>query len=287
MTTLAPNAPPQAFVDPRPESAGLDNGTDLTYFASIYSMPGTGPLLPDSRATRYTRHLVRVTGTSIKWFGVVIPESVESSILSAVPHIFFTPTPIQGGYNDGSYDSFVGWGRLWDDYTSRIGGLLTASGVNQILVIPFYKTSQAYNLDTFLKNWREAVSAVVTAAINATNPYYLGGVFSFDRLYSSSFSNGINAHWAFNTRGLGVQAMTPLIFDLDGQAQTGGSNWRPPNGIIYQNRIPPSGINPEGLNWYVGSRWKIFDVLEPTTSHYSHHACSQYLLYHGLRQYCK
>jgi hypothetical protein len=87
MTTLAPNAPPQAFVDPRPESAGLDNGTDLTYFASIYSMPGTGPLLPDSRATRYTRHLVRVTGTSIKWFGVVIPESVESSILSAVPHI--------------------------------------------------------------------------------------------------------------------------------------------------------------------------------------------------------
>jgi hypothetical protein len=286
MSTPAPNALPQAFVDPRPEIAGLDNGTDLTYFASVFSMPGTGPLLTDSRATRYTRYLIRVTGTSIKWFGVVIPESVESSVLSAVPHIFFTPTPIQGGYSDATYDSFLAWGRLWDDYTSRIGGLLTASGVNQILVIPFYKTSQAYNLDTFLKNWREVVSAVVTAAINALNPY-VTRAFSFERLYSSSFSNGINAHWAFNTRGLGVHAMTPMIFDLDGQAQTGGSNWRPHNGVIYQNRVAPHGVNPDGLNWYVGSRWKIFDVLEPTTSQYSHHACSQYLLFHGLRQYCK
>jgi hypothetical protein len=50
MSTPAPNALLQAFVDPRPEIAGLDNGTDLTYFASIFSMPGTSSLLrPPSR----------------------------------------------------------------------------------------------------------------------------------------------------------------------------------------------------------------------------------------------
>jgi hypothetical protein len=145
MANLADSSSPQAFVDPRPENAGLDNGTDLTYFASVYSMPGVDPLLPDSKATRYTRQLIRVTGTSIKWFGVVIPESVVSTVSSAVPHIFFTPTPIQGHYYDQTYDSF-GWGRLWDDYTSRIGGLLTASGVNQILVIPFYKNSRGWGV---------------------------------------------------------------------------------------------------------------------------------------------
>jgi hypothetical protein len=287
MNTLAADSPPQAVVDPWPENVSLDDMTDLTYFASIYSMPGSGPLLPDSRVTHYSRQLVRATGTSIKWFGVVVPESVGASVASAIPHIFFTPTPIQGGYSDQTYDSFIGWGQLWIDYTSRIGGLLTASGVNQILVIPFYKTSQAYGLGSFLKNWQQVVTAVITAAVNATNPYYISAPYTFERLYSSSFSNGINAHYQFNSQGIGVHKMTPMVFDLDGQAQTGGSSWRPSNGVIYQNRQPPGGINPHGLNWYVGSRWKIVDVLEPTTSTYSHHACSQYLLFHGLRTYCK
>jgi len=287
MNKLAADPPPTAIVDPWPESVSLDDMTQLTYFAGIHSMPGAGPLLPDSKLTHYTRQLIRVTGTSIKWFATVVPESVGATVDSAVPHIFFTPTPIQGGYSDQTYDSFRGWERLWFDYTSRIGGLLTASGVNQILVIPLYKTSQAYNLGSFLKNWQQVVAAVVTAAVNATNPYYLSAPFTFERLYSSSFSNGINVHYAFNSQGIGVHKMTPIVFDIDGQAQTGGSSWRPSNGVIYQNRHAPGGVNPVGLNWYVGSRWNIFDLLEPTTSTYSHHACSQYLLCHGLRTYCK
>ena len=96
MNKLAADAPPQAFVDPRPEDSGLDNGTDLTYFASVYSMPGTGPLLPDSKATQYTRHLIRATGASIKWFGVVIPEAVGSTVTSAIPHIFLRRHPFKG-----------------------------------------------------------------------------------------------------------------------------------------------------------------------------------------------
>jgi len=65
---------------------------------------------------------------------------------------------------------------LWDDYTDRIGGLLSASGVNQVLVIPFYKTSKAFNLGLFLTNWQDVVSAVVTAAVSDMNPYHLARI---------------------------------------------------------------------------------------------------------------
>ena len=89
MNRLAADSPPQAIVDPWPESVGLDDMTQLTYFAGIHSMPGSGPLLPDFKVTHYTRHLIRATGTSIKWFATVVPESVGATVASAVPHIFF------------------------------------------------------------------------------------------------------------------------------------------------------------------------------------------------------
>ena len=287
MNQLAADPPLGAFVDPRPAAKSMEDVSELTSFASVASMPGSAPLVPASQATEYSRRLIRVSGSSIKWFGVVLPKSVGTSAGVAIPHLFFTPTPIQGHYYDNKYDSFDGWGQLWSDYTSRIGGLMTASGVQQILVIPIYKTSQAYGLGSFLSNWQDVISAVVTAAVNDINPYYLRDTFSFSRIYSSSFSNGVNAHQAFNSHGTGAKGMTSMIFDLDGQAQTGGSNWRPSNGIIYQNRGSPTGVNPDGFNWYVGSRWSLFDRIQPETSKYSHHACSQFLLYHGLRQYCK
>lgn len=287
MNQLAADPPLSAVVDPRPANVGKDDATDFTSYATSASMPGTAPLEVGSQATSYSRRLVRATGSSITWFGVVMPAAVSSTAGMAIPHVFFTPTPIQGGYQDRNYDSFTGWGKLWDDYTSRIGGLVTASGVQQILVIPFYKTSQAYGLGSFLSNWREVIAAVVTAAINDINPYYLRDTYSFSRLYSSSFSNGVNAHQAFNNHGTGAKAMTTMVFDLDGQAQTGGSHWRPPNGVIYHNRAAPRSVNPDGFNWYVGGRWSAFDKIQPETSRYSHHACSQFLLYHGLRQYCK
>jgi hypothetical protein len=163
---------------------------------------------------------------------------------------------------------------------------LSASGVNQVLVIPFYKTSQAYDLGLFLTNWQDVIAAVVTAAVSDMNPYYLSGAFSFSSIVSASFSNGVGAHRGFNNRAIGAQDMTSVLFDLDGQAQTGGSNWRPPNGIIYLNTPAPGGTNPQGSNWFVGGRWSLFDQVQPqTSSRYSHHACSQFLLFHGLSQF--
>ncbi|GLS21818.1 hypothetical protein GCM10007874_48350 [Labrys miyagiensis] len=261
----------------------VDNVASVPFFAAVSSMPGRAPLIPMSQPTVYSRRLVAVTGTSIKWFGVLVPASVVLTIGSASPHLFFTPTPIQGGYTDGNYDSFAGWTKLWDDYTDRIGGLISAAGVNQVLVIPFYKTSQGYNLGSFCDDWSDVVSAVVTAAMNDINPYALRDTFVFSSIYTSSFSNGVNAHRSFQTRGVGTDNMTARIFDLDGVAQTGGSTWRPAKGIIYQNRPSPSGDNPMGSSWYVGGRWANFDAVVPNVStRYSHWACSAYLLYHGL-----
>ena len=282
MNQLAVDPPLGAVVADPPGNYDQDLVSRNPFFAAPVSMPGTGPLVPTIAVTEYSRRLVSVKGSSIKWFGVVLPSAVGSSAASAVPHIFFTPTPIQGGYLDSNYDSFSGWGQLWDDYTDRIGGLLSASGVNQILVIPFYKTGQAYGLGSFLANWQDVISAVVTAAVNDINPYYLSDAYSFSSIISASFSNGIGVHYSFNSGASGAHAMTSVLFDLDGQAQTGGSNWRPSNGIIYLNRSAPGGTNPQASNWYVGGRWGLFDAVQPQTSQYSHHACSQFLLFHGL-----
>lgn len=286
MNQLASEPPLTARVRNVKNPADEDDIVEVPYAASVASMPGRQPLEPVQLTAAYSRRLVRVAGSSIRWFGVVLPDRVGATAASAVPLVFFTPTPKQGGYHDGSYDSFQGWGQLWLDYTSRIGGLMSAAGGNQILVLPFYKTMQSYDLGTFLKNWREVISAVVTAAVNDINPYDLPGPYTFDRLYSASFSNGLNAHFIFNSRGEGVRAMTTLVFDLDGQAMTGGSHWHPGNGIIYNN-VAPGRENPVGTNWYVGGRWGLFDKVQPETSRYSHHACSQFLLFHGLRQYAR
>lgn len=253
-------------------------------FAEPGSVPGHEQLAPYQVAVEYSRRLVMVTGSSIRWFGVVLPTPVGNTLDTAIPHLFFTPTPIQGGYRDDRYDSFAGWGQLWDDYTSRIGGLLAASAANQVLVIPFYKTGQMNDLGVFLTHWQEVISKVVTVAVNDMNPYYMPGAFSFGSINSSSFSNGVTAHRGFNTRGADAAAMTAVLFDLDGQAQTGGSSWRPPNGVIYHN-TGIQGANPRGRNFHVGGRWRRFDTEVGPTSQYSHHACSQYLLAHGLSEF--
>jgi len=281
MNRLASDPLASATVASSVGSYAQDFVTSNPIFADPPSLPGQAPLRPVGQKVEYSRRLVSYSGSSIKWFGVLVPSNVGNPA-TAIPHIFFTPTPIQGGYRDENYDSFGGWEQLWHDYTDRIGSLIAASGVNQILVVPFYKTMQAYALGSFLQDWQETISAVVTAAFNDMNPYYVQGSYSFDKIVSGSFSNGVNAHRNFHTMGVGASDMTKVLFDLDGVAQTGGSNWRPSKGIIYQNRGSPTGQNPMGNNWYVGGRWKDFDQYKPQTSQYSHHACSEHLLYHGL-----
>jgi hypothetical protein len=251
------------------------------YVADPGTLPGRGVIDVTVVNSAYTRRLVRVEGSSITWFGVVMPNDVPGT----VPHLNFTPTPIQGHYYDNTYDSFGGWGQLWDDYTSVIGGQLAASGADQILIIPFYRTAQAGNLGDFLSNWREVVSAVATAAIDSVDPLRLRDSYRFDRIVSSSFSNGYVAHQQFNLKAAGAGAMTDVIIDLDGQA--GGSHWRPSNGVIYLNQAVPGAMNPVGgMHWYVGGRWssKFTPLYGGRTN--THAACRNHLLYHALWLYC-
>jgi hypothetical protein len=272
----------RALVVRAPEGMPEDMRTSTAIVVDVTSVSGIGPMRSTRQAAPYFRRLVRVTGSSIKWFGVVIPTSGAGAEAGTVPHLNFTPTPIQGGYQDSSYEAFGGWAQLWEDYTSMIGGQLAASGANQILIIPIYRTSQQRDLGDFFTNWKEVVSAVITVAKADVDPSYAGNTFVFRRIVSSSFSNGWVAHQAFHTRAVGAAAMTDVLFDLDGVA--GGSNWQPPMGIIYQNRAPIRG-NPVGNLWYVGGRWADFKQYYGGNMN-THATCRNHLLYHGLWLKC-
>lgn len=248
--------------------------------ADPFQLRGTAQFDPIVVGFDYIRKLVRVEGSSIKWFGVVFRSSA-GLMSGGIPHLNFTPTPIQGGYSDSTYDSFGGWGNLWRDYTHVIGSQMVAAGVDQILVIPFYKTSQQRDLGDFLINWKEVVTKVVEAAIFSVDIFFLRDGYTFDSIVSSSFSNGWVAHQVFNDKATGAASMNQMIVDLDGIA--GGSNWTPPNGVIYRNRPAPIKTNPVGNAWYVGGRWsKKFTTLYG--GHVNTHAfCRNHLLYHALK----
>jgi hypothetical protein len=269
---------------PGPVTASVvssDTGnSQLWVVAEPSSLDGTGPLQPRSISPPLTRKLVSVSGTSIKWFGVVVPLDNSGGIIGGAPHLFFTPSPWQGGYQDPGYDRFALWHGLWDKYTSAIGSQLVVSGVPQILVIPFYRNSQSGNLGAFLTNWREAISAVLTVAVDSIDPLFLRDKFEFDKIFSSSFSNGIVTHKNFNTSGAGAGSMTRIAFDLDGQAA--GSRWRPSKGVVYLNTPAPSGLNPVGTSWYVGGRFAQIRQRYPGTI--DHNLCP-FLLLHGLSNF--
>jgi hypothetical protein len=161
-----------------------------------------------------------------------------------------------------------------------MGSQLVVSGAPQILVIPFYTNAQTGNLGGFLTNWREAVTAVLTVAISATDPLFLRDKFQFSQIFTSSFSNGITSHRNFNLQGAGAASMTRIAFDLDGQAA--GSSWRPGRGVIYANTGAPHGVNPEGNLWHVGGR---FGHIQPSYPGTSDHNLCPFLLLHGLSRF--
>jgi hypothetical protein len=227
----------------------------------------------------YWRQLVRVEGCSIRWFGVVIPADGPLDT-SWIPHVNFTPSPWQGGYLDPGYESFESWGKLWGDYTEVIGSQVSAARAKQFLVIPFYKNGQVSNLGDFLVNWRETITAVLTAALNKLDPYALRDTYSYSEIECSSFSNGYMAHQQFYSKGSGVAAAARAVYDLDGVA--GGSHWTPAKGVIYRNQMAPRGVNPEGLIYYVGGRWSDFQRVYGGPLN-THACCRNHLLYHGLR----
>lgn len=257
-----------------------DVNSQLWVVADPLTLDGTGPIQTRAISPPLTRKLVRVTGTSIKWFGVVLPLDQDGHLIGGEPHIFFTPSPWQGGYFDPGYSAFTSWNNLWDKYTSAMGSQLVASGAPQILVIPFYKNSQTGSLGEFLNNWQEVITAVITAAIDRVDPLYLRDRFEFTSICTSSFSNGITTQQNFNMRGNGVASMTRVAFNLDGQAS--GNNWNPARGVAYLNTPPSGGVNPVGRHWHVGGRLGPLHTAHPHSS--THNLCP-FLLIHGMTRF--
>ena len=249
------------------------------------SVFGNGQLEVLTGQISYIRRLVRVENCSISWFGVLLKFSDLGAFFAREPHVFFTPTPVQGGYSEGTYDSFGGnppWTRLWHDYTWGMGRQICLASSDQILVIPFYRTSQHGDLGNFLGNWKEVLEKVITAAIDSIDVLQLRDAYTFDTICTSSFSNGWKPHSQFyGAAGNAVR----YAFDLDGQAAKPPSNWQPPNGIAYRDLPPPRGLNPVGNSIYVGNRWKNFYRYWPEGFR-SHSACASYLLFHGVWNYC-
>jgi hypothetical protein len=274
MNQLAGPAPVAATV------VSGDENSQLWVVADPSSMPGVEAIRTRDISPTLTRKLVRVTGTSIKWFGVVLPKNAAGTLSGGSPHVFFTPAPWQGGYQDGTYDQFAAWNGLWDKYTSIMGSQLAASGAPQILVIPFYTNAQSGKLGDFLNNWKEVLSAVLTAAINSVDPLFLRDTYQFQNIYSSSFSNGITSLQNFHTKGAGAADMTRMVYDMDGQAS--GSQWRPGNGVIYLNTRAPNSVNPSGQKWYVGGR---FAQMRPRYAGTIDHNLCPFLLLHGLSNF--
>jgi len=257
-----------------------DVHSHLWVVADPLSMDGTRPLQTRGVSPSLTRKLIRVRGTSIRWFGVVVPLDQSGHVIGGEPHLFFTPSPSQGGYYDPGYNAFTSWIDLWNKYTSAMGSQLVASGAPQILVIPVYKNSQASNLGEFLNNWQEVISAVLTEAVCSVDPFFLRDRFEFTSISTSSFSNGIVTHQNFNMRGAGVASMTRVAFNLDGQAS--GNHWNPARGVVYLNTPPPRGVNPVGRHWHVGGRLGPLRAGHPQSS--DHNLCP-FLLLHGLTRF--
>jgi len=273
MNQLATQGPPVATI------ASGDVSSQLWVVAEPNSVDSGGTLVPRDISPSLTRKLVSVDNSSVKWFGVVIPLNQIGGVAGGLPHIFFTPSPNQGGYHDGAYDQFTRWNGLWDKYTSAIGSQLVVSGAPQILVIPFYKNSQVGNLGSFLSNWREVISEVVSVCINSIDPLFLRDRYEFNGIYTSSFSNGIATHQNFNTQGTGVSSMTRVGFDLDGQAS--GSHWHPSGGVVYKNtRAAQSNSTP--THFHVGGR---FGQMRPRYPGTSDHNMCPFLLLHGLTRF--
>jgi peptidoglycan hydrolase-like protein with peptidoglycan-binding domain len=124
---------PTATVTPLPASLPMSVGPLTNTVAEPASLPGLASLQKQVVNFQYERRLMHTNESSINWFGVVLPSPLPSDGSLGIPHVFFTPTPIQGGYIDSDYSNFTGWHKLWDDYSSVIGFQLIASGVRQVL----------------------------------------------------------------------------------------------------------------------------------------------------------
>jgi hypothetical protein len=148
-------------------------------------------------------------------FGVVVPPTLRSFDSA---HIFFHPNPGFAGFNDATYQSRAGWGRIFHYMSDSFSAQFTAAGLDQILIMPVFTASTLGSAGIFPERWQEIVSAIL-ADLNP-NPFENAlGFKPLRNIVLSSFSAGISYSHHFRQRANGMDAVVATI-DFDGLFST-------------------------------------------------------------------
>ena len=92
MNAMADEPPLAAVVAPAP-GGRAEVMNVRQWVATVASVPGRDLLRKMGVGQPYTRKLVRVDKSSVKWYGVVIP---ATTTVGRVPHVFFHADPASG-----------------------------------------------------------------------------------------------------------------------------------------------------------------------------------------------
>lgn len=148
-------------------------------------------------------------------FGVVVPETLRSFDSA---HIFFHPNPGPAGFNDATYQSRAGWGKIFHYMSDSFSAQFAAAGLDQILIMPVFTASTLGTAGIFPERWQELVSAILADL----NPNPFDNALGFKPLRNivlSSFSAGISYSHHFRQRAGGLDAVVATI-DFDGLFST-------------------------------------------------------------------
>jgi hypothetical protein len=192
----APTAFTEIFPTPVPQS-----------FRSDYRFEWTGLTRPEARILYYELDENVVPNL----FGVVVPTTLRSFDSA---HIFFHPNPGAAGYNDATYQSRAGWGKIFHYMSDSFSAQFAAAGLDQILIMPVFTAGTLGTAGIFPERWQDIVSAIL-ADINP-NPFENAlGFKPLRNIVLSSFSAGISYSHHFRQRAGGLDSVVATI-DFDG-----------------------------------------------------------------------
>jgi hypothetical protein len=153
-----------------------------------------------------------------RWFGVLVPDGVSSFDKA---HIFFHPTPGQGGYDDANYQALGNWSNLFYYLSSRMGAQFCAAGTGRVMVMPLMTWGTANDCGILPQRWEPIVSRIF-GMLKSNDMSGSAPPASISDVVVSSFSSGITySHHFRNKANLGARLAG--VIDLDGRFSQFGS----------------------------------------------------------------
>lgn len=154
----------------------------------------------------------------------LLPSHFAAAVSPAVKdfsnvNVFFHPIPgaTHPPLQDSDYPLGGGWPELYR-YCPHLGLQLSASGKQQVLIVPFIPQSEYASTGDLAANWRSIFTDIVRqiqADVTGTSSN-----FDINSMVVSSFSTGIQAASAFRSRGKAITDVLAEIWDMDGLSST-------------------------------------------------------------------